>query len=367
MTASSIKKTKLYKILLFCGLLVVVINPYQSYAKVTIAITNIDDEYDRYKKKADDYFKKGDYLNAKKQYRNCLVVPGFESDQYAIKRISITDECLKLQENATVLMKSEKAKEGKNLLEQILLRNPDDIDTKAKIAIYFKNIGNTNFRNENYLEAKNNYKDALLYDEDKSTLLILIQNCDDKLLIDKDFKEKEVKVKEQNDLEIKEKAAQAIKDKNEAKVDNKLPEIIKQNEQVEKEVVITPIIEMPKKSNNIVSKIIVGLVGAGAGAFSYLTYNQYNTDLAAFNYVNYDPDGDGVINNISNFNAWQSKYNELKTSQKSKQILVYAGIGVSAIAFITETILLIKKPKVKSGLSLNVNKQKMGLVLKYVF
>jgi hypothetical protein len=58
-----------------------------------------DEEYDRYKRKADSFFAKGDFINAQKQYRNCLVVPGFENDSYAIDKIKECDEFIKSKSN----------------------------------------------------------------------------------------------------------------------------------------------------------------------------------------------------------------------------------------------------------------------------
>jgi tetratricopeptide (TPR) repeat protein len=181
MNLNLFKTRKLNAQILLLGLLFSVINPNKNWAINIDIVTFIDEEYDRYKKKADDYFKKGDYVNAKKQYKNCLVVPGFENDNYANKRVILADDCLKIAEKAEIQMKSNNPEEGINLLEQILGKNPEDTETKSKIATYFKTIANNYYNTEKYKEAIIKYNQALKYDNDKSTLAILIKNCEEKI------------------------------------------------------------------------------------------------------------------------------------------------------------------------------------------
>ena len=58
-----------------------------SHALGQVTSTVVDEEYARYKKRGDDLFKDGKYFEARRQYLNCLEVPGFENDAYAKEQI----------------------------------------------------------------------------------------------------------------------------------------------------------------------------------------------------------------------------------------------------------------------------------------
>ena len=318
---------------------------FTTYAAVNgrESISTIDDEYDRYKKKGDDYLKKGDYINAKKQFKNCLEVPGFENDSYANKKIILSDECIALKEQAEVFIQKENGSEGVLRLKQILEKNSEDIETKRKLTDYWKSTGNRYYGLEKFQEAQDNYKEAINYAEDKSTMAILIQNCEDKLNTKKIAQQKQ-----EEDIRIKE--AQKRK---------------------ESQIVVPPKKDIPvvKVKTKVFPKIIVGVIGIGAGAFAYISNSQYAKELSDFNQAaqTYDPDGDGIIFNTTKYSEWQKKYDVLKNSQKNKQIIINACIGISAAAIVVETILLIRKPKVKKGLSFYPNNKNIGLAIRYDF
>ncbi|WP_435356147.1 tetratricopeptide repeat protein [Emticicia sp. SJ17W-69] len=337
----------LKSVFIFCSLLLLVIHPRYSAAKSLVNIVAIDDEYDRYKKKGDEYLKKGDYINAKKQYKNCLEVPGFENDEYARKKIVLSDECIALKEQAESLLQKDNATKGVPLLKEVLGKNPEDIETKKKLTDYWKSNGNKYYGIEKFQDAQNSYKEALNYAEDKYTLAILIQNCEDKL-----NKEKELLQKKQD--EISTVKQEQIPQKNET------PIILK------KEISDGTIV---KVKNKTFPKILVGIIGVGTGTYAYLTNSKYSKELSDFKTFEsaYDPDGDGFIRNSDSYQEWQKKYDVLKTSQKSKQMIINTCLGISATALIVETILLLKKPKTKKGLSFRANPHNVGLAIRYDF
>jgi len=328
-------------------MMLMVILPKYTEAKSLTNITTIDDEYDRYKKKGDDYLKKGDYINAKKQYKNCLEVPGFENDEYARKKIVLSDECIALKEQADVLIQKDNGSQGVILLKQVLDKNPEDIETKRKLTDYWKSNGNKYYGVEKFQDAQNSYKEALNYAEDKSTLAILIQNCDDKL-----NKEKELLQKKQDETST-------VKQE-QIPQENETPITLK------KEIPHGTIV---KVKNKTFPKILVGIIGVGAGTYAYLSNSKYSKELSDFKALEatYDPDDDGIIRNSATYQEWQKKYDVLKTSQKSKQTIINTCLGISATAIVVETILLLKKPKIKKGLSFHANPQNIGLAIRYDF
>lgn len=343
----SMKLHLLKSMFIFCGLLLLVIHPRYTEAKSRANIATIDEEYDRYKKKGDDYLKKGDYINAKKQYKNCLEVPGFENDEYARKKIILSDECITLKEQAESLLLKDNATKGVLLLKEVLDKNPEDIETRKKLTDYWKSNGNKYYGLEKFQDAQNSYKEALNYTEDKSTLAILIQNCEDKI-----NKEKEL---------LQKKQAETITVKQEQiPQGNEIPITLK------KEISDGTIV---KVKNKTFPKILVGIVGVGTGTYAYLSNSKYSKELSDFKTFEsaYDPDGDGFIRNSVTYQEWQKKYDVLKASQKSKQMIINTCLGISATALVVETILLLKKPKIKKGISFHANPQNIGLAIRYDF
>lgn len=332
---------------IFCSMIFLVILPKFIEAKSPVNITTLDDEYDRYKKKGDDYLKKGDYINAKKQYKNCLEVPGFENDEYAQKKIILSDECVALKAQADDLIQKDYGSQAVILLKKVLDKNPEDTETKRKITDYWKSNGNKYYNVEKFQDALNNYKEARTYAEDKSTLAILIQNCEDKI-----SKEKEMLQKKQEET--------IIVKQEQAPQENIIPSIIKND---------TSKVTIVKLKNKTAPKIIVGIIGVGTGAYAYLSNSKYSKELSDFKTFEktYDPDGDGFIRNNANYQEWKKKYDALQVSQKSKQKIINTCIGISATALVIETILLLNKPKNKKGLSLHANPYNVGLAIIYDF
>ena len=137
-----------------------------------------DDEYDRYKKRADEFFDRGDYLNALRQYRNCLEVPTYENDPYAKGRIELVQKLLKLREEAYKALQDGKGDEAVGFLEQIVGENPKDSITKVNLTDYWIGEGNKLYEQEKYEEAKVRYQKALQYATKPALIQIQIQNSE---------------------------------------------------------------------------------------------------------------------------------------------------------------------------------------------
>lgn len=330
----------------------------------------IDEEYDRYKKRGDDFFVQGDYANALKQYRNCLEVPNFENDTYAKGRIALATKLSNLRDNASKLISSGKGEEAIGALKQILVENPNEPITKGMLADFWTDKATKLYAQKNYIEAKKNYQEALQYVNKADLIQVQIQNCDE-------F----IKAQQRNEV-----AAQNVvekpKDKGLEPVPNPVniskPQETKEKtpleakkEGVKKET--TPAVTlkpMASPKRRIVPKVLTALVGLGAGGYAYLLNNQYQTKLSNLNSISQttDPDGDNVILNQTAFNQWETAYKDVKNFQSNKTTM-YACLGIAGAAAITEIILLATKPKAKkqTGFKLNSNNQNIGLALQYRF
>ena len=123
----------------------------------------VDDEYDRYKKRADDSFMAGDYHNALRQYYNCLAVPGFEADLYAQRRIAESKTCSNLSLQAETALRQSKGPEAISLFDKLLAINPDDRHTKSQVVDYFEEKGDGLFDDKKYADARTIYERGISY------------------------------------------------------------------------------------------------------------------------------------------------------------------------------------------------------------
>lgn len=325
----------------------------------------IDEEYDRYKKRGDDFFAQGDYANALKQYRNCLEVPNFENDTYVKGRIALVTKLSTLRENASKLLNSGKGEEAVEALKQILVENPNEPIAKGMLAEFWTDKATKLYAQKNYVEAKKNYQVALQYVTKPDLIQVQIQNCDEFI---KAQQRSETFV--QNAVEKPKEAAPVQNPVNIAKTQEK-PSLETSKNKVKKET--TPPMTLKSTSSpkrRIVPKVLTALVGLGAGGYAYLLNNQYQTKLNKLNSISQttDPDGDNVILNQTAFNQWETAYKDVKNFQSNKTTM-YACLGIAGAAAITEIILLETKPKTKkqTGLKLNPSNQTIGLALQYRF
>ncbi|GAB3948241.1 hypothetical protein GCM10028805_22140 [Spirosoma harenae] len=135
--------TPLHRFILFLLIAFASLTPLQVVLGQTSTTATVSDpEYDRYKKRGDDYFKEGKYPEARRQYQNCLEVPGFESDTYATNQINECNSRLVLRQKVDDAFRLYNSAEAVSLLKQLLALNPDDPITKAQLAAYYEQAAN---------------------------------------------------------------------------------------------------------------------------------------------------------------------------------------------------------------------------------
>lgn len=269
----------------------------------------VDDEYDRYKKRGDDFFKEGRYFEARRQYQNCLEVPGFENDEYATKRIEVSTTGLELRQQVDAAVSQGKNQQVVDLLYQLLNLNPDDATTKSQFADHYEREGNQLFNQKKYREARTNYTAASQFANanKKETLLIQVRNID---------------------------------------------------------VLLQPV--YPKR---IGLKAATGVVAVGAGVAGLVLRSNYQSKLSALNKISQsaDPDGTGVIANRDMYRQYDEAYAAAEAA-KQKSSLFKASLGVAAVATIAEVYLLLHKTKPRqTALNWRPSADSWGLAIRYTF
>lgn len=306
-----------------------------------------DDEYDRYKKRADDFFDKGDYQNALRQYRNCLEVPTYENDPYAKGRIALVEKLIKLRQQAYQSLNVGKGAEAVALFEQVVADNPRDSITKVNLTDYWTEEANKSYGQQNYEQAKSQYEQARKYASKPTLIQVQIQN---------------------SETYIKQKAEQA------AKIAEAEKKVEAQPDQVVSKVPVDPSAEInqPKatiRKRYVGIKLAAAAVGLGAGAYAYTLNNQYKAKLEEVNRIGktVDSDGDNIILTTGEYNQWQTAYKET-TDAKQNRSKFMASLGVVGAAATAEVILLaLPKKKKLTGFSLESSTQNVGLAVRYTF
>jgi tetratricopeptide (TPR) repeat protein len=295
---------QLHPFILFLLLSFVVPPPMPAMGRTPTAAI-VDDEYDRYKKRGDDLFKEGKYLEARRQYQNCLEVPGFENDTYAKGQIEECTAGLRLRQLVEEAMRQGKGAELVNLFSQLLNLNPDDALTKAQITDYYERIGNQLFNQKRYVEARENYTKALSYTTTRQeTLRLQIRTIDNQL-----------------------------------------------------------------KPKHIGLKLFTGAVAVGVGAYAILLRSDYQSKMTTLNEVSQavDPTNSGIIGPSDDYRKYEEAYRAAETAQQ-KNGLFKACLGVAAVATIAEVYLLMHKPKPRTaGLHWKPSSQSVGLAVGYTF
>lgn len=279
---------------------------FSALARPVAVTVAVDDEYDRYKKRGDDYFKEGKYLEARRQYQNCLEVPGFENDKYAREQIDECTTALGLRQQVDEAVRQGKSQQIIDLLSQLLNLNPDDAITRTQFADYYERAGNQLFNQKRYAEAKNSYLEATKYASatKKESLGIQIRNIDELL--------------------------------------------------------------RPKYPKRVGLKLATGLVAVGAGAYAVFLRSDFQSKKDALNRISQsaDPNNTGSINSPS-YPQYEEAYNAAE-SAKSRNGLFTACIGVAAVATLAEVYLLVHKPKPRS-ITWHPSSQSWGLAIQYTF
>lgn len=299
----------LHHFILFQLLAVAFLPVSRAIGHTSVDAVVVDDEYDRYKKRGDDFFREGKYVEARRQYQNCLEVPGFENDAYAKEQIQECTVGIKLRQQADEAIQQGKGPESVRLFSQLLNLNPDDALTKTQLADYYERQGNQLFNQKQYTEARQAYTEAIKYASltKKETLLIQIRTIDD--------------------------------------------------------------LTRPKSPKLAGLKVATGLLAIGAGAYAYLLRNDYQSKMGTLSQISQtvDPTGSGSIANPDDYRRYDDAYNAAQAAQQ-KNGLFKACLGVAAVATIAEIYLLVHKPKPRSSaLNWKPSSQSLGLAIGYTF
>ena len=296
----------LHPFLLFLLLLLLIPSAHvMSQAKTGTAV--VDDEYERYKKRGNDLFKQGKYVESRQQYYNCLGVPGFENDTYAKGQI---DECttgLRLRQQFEEAIQKNNRAEAISLSNQLLNLNPDDAITKMQMGDYYEREGNKLFNQKRYTESLTNYKESLKYATATKRESLLIQ--------------------------------------------------------------IQTIIDILKPSKHIGMKLFTGAVAVGAGVYALLLRNDYQSKMGVLSQISQttDPTNSGIVSTPDAYRQYDEAYRSAEAAQQ-KNGLFKACIGIAAVATIAEVYLLVHKPKPRTaGLYWKSSSQSVGLAIGYTF
>jgi tetratricopeptide (TPR) repeat protein len=269
----------------------------------------VDEEYDRYKKRGDDYFKEGKYFEARRQYQNCLEVPGFESDAYATKRIAESTTGLELRQKVDEAMRLGQDQPVVDLLHQLLNLNPEDVLTRKQFADHYERRANQLFNQKQYLEARRNYTAAIEFADPnkKETLRIQIRTIDGLIA--------------------------------------------------------------PKYPKRIGLKVATGVMAVGAGAMAFLLRNEYQSKVDALNQLgqSLDPNNTGVIANRDDYRRYDDAYQAAEAANNRNGVFK-ACLGVAAVATLAEAYLLLHKPKPRpTAWNWQPSSQSWGLAVRYTF
>jgi tetratricopeptide (TPR) repeat protein len=250
-----------------------------------ITTTSADDEYDRYKKKGDDLYREGRYLEARRQYQNCLLVPNFENDPYAKEQIENCTRGLALRQQADDALQQGKGADAVDLYKQLLTVNASDAVTKAQLADYHERQGNTLFNQKRYAEARSQYQQALSYTTTRQgTIQLQLDNIN----------------------------------------------------------------RLTKPPKYVGLKVATGAVAVGAAAYAAFLHsdfqNKRNTVVQLGQTA--DPTNSGSIGPDDLNRPYQEAYDAAERA-KSKNGLFKACVGVAAVATLAEVYLLVRKPKAK--------------------
>lgn len=277
----------------------------KALGRTSVAVI-VDDEYDRYKKRGDALFKEGKYQEARRQYQNCLEVPGFENDPYAKEQIQECTTGIALRQQADDAMRQGKGQDAVKALDQLLNLNPDDLITKGQFADYYEREGNQLFNQKRYAPARESYTKALNYTTTRQeTLRLQIRTIDN----------------------------------------------------------------VTKPSRQVGVKVVTGLVAVGAGAYAALLRSDYQSKMSTLAQVSQmtDPTGSDIIADDASYRQYETAYNAAHDAQK-KNGLFKACLGVAAVATVAELYLLLHKPKQRtSALQWKPSSQSWGLAISYTF
>ncbi|GAB3568622.1 hypothetical protein GCM10027578_21510 [Spirosoma luteolum] len=269
-----------------------------------------DSEYEQYKAKGDALYSEGNYPAARKQYENCLEVPGFSADPYAKTQI---DKCMvgqSFRQQADDALAEHRKADAITLYRNLLTLNPGDLGAKAQLADLFEREGNVLFSQKRYREARDQYLQALAYAVSRQeTLRLQIRICEENLR---------------------------------------------------------------PKANTLRQagfKVLAGALAVGAGTYAVLLHTDFQTKQATLSRVaqQADPSGSGIISNADLYRQYNEAYNAAEAA-RSRNGLYKACLGVATVAVLAEVYLYVHKPRPRTtGWQWRPSADSWGLALHYGF
>ena len=288
-------------------LITMTISTIQVKGQVSAAVL-VDDEYDRYKKRADDSFREGSYHKALRQYHNCLAVSGFEKDLYTQKKIDESTMCLNLSVQAEADLMQSKGPEAVILFDQLLTINPDDGHTKSQLVNFYEYKGDRFFDDKKYVDARKSYERAIGYSVEQKKV----------------------------DLSNK----------------------------------LTNVNKLRATSQRIKLQMATGVIAVGATAYALLLRRDYLTKTSALNQISLgaiNPNFPGTIDNDYTYSTYKEAYAAAQAAERKKGLYI-ASIGVAAVATLAELYLLWNLPKkTRKVITWQPSAHSIGLAVSYTF
>jgi tetratricopeptide (TPR) repeat protein len=278
-----------------------------------------DDEYDMYRKKADEFFKAGRYAEARRYYQNCLEVPGFENDEYATKRIELATRCIVLLGQADEALQSQEDTLMVGLLKQVLTLNATDVSVLNRLAEHYELRGNEQNTADQFSVARTNYQTALDYARasgnrvKQSTLEVQLKNLDTRL------------------------------DQRENEQETRMRGIPRSPLPVQKTDGARVTVRIP------VLKVGLGMVVVGMGLYAYSLRSDFTQKEAALRTFENNNNITPEQREIADPALWEA-YQAVRESAvvaQDKQGLYRICLGVAAVAAIADVYLWVRKPRTR--------------------
>jgi tetratricopeptide (TPR) repeat protein len=300
-------------------LLIGLVAPPVALARTATAAGYVaDDEYDTYRKKADEFFKAGRYAEARRYYQNCLEVPGFEKDEYATKRIELSTRCIVLLGQADEALQNQNDTLMVSLLKQVLALNATDVTVLNRLAEHYELRGNEQNTADQFSAARQNYQTALDYARasgsrvKQSTLEVQLRSLDTRL--DQRENEQETRLR--------------------GRLRSPLPVSKADGERV---TVHIPVL-----------KVGMGMAAIGMGLYAYSLRSDFKKKEAAlldFERTN-NITTETVIADPALLQAYQAVREPAEAAQ-DKHGLYRICLGVAAVATIADVYLWVRKPRTR--------------------
>ena len=281
-----------------------------------------DDEYENFKKQADDFFKQGEYKKAQLKYMACLSIPNRRNDVYAKSKVEQCNQAIELRRQADEYIAKNQPNFAKETYEKLVNLNATDEVGRKYLASYWENEANRLFTSKLYASSKQYYEKALQFSNVSALLQQKVAECEKQIKIENDL----IAVKKQQ---------------------------VEQRKPVENITQPTKQIQNIQKKHASPLKIILPVIGLGSGAYATLLNIQWNNKINAIA---------NAKDAFSFYEAYDNAY-----SFQSKKTIKNIALGVAIGAALGEAYLLLKPSKKTHKLSLKPSDNSWGIAAKYKF